>query len=416
MHMFKTDNKGRAAFWIAAIIVILVIIFSCGICLYFYLTVPDSIAVFTFRINNDGTLESTGTNLNQDYTDGGSMGLTITDLPGSDAKGEQQDNASDQTNNSSASATQNTNQAAKYDAKYYGQLKVVGTDLCDKNNNPVQLKGVSTHGLNYYGEYVNEETIKWLKNDLGINVFRLAMYTAEGGGYLWNGDDNKLYLESIIDDGVRLCQENQLYVIIDWHILSDGNPNNNIDESKRFFNKISSRYNNYDNVIYEICNEPNGGVNWSEIKRYADEVIPVIRNNDPDAVILVGTPNWCQDVEKVANDPLRFDNVMYTCHFYAATHGDNYRRKLIKAHEQGAPIFVSEYGLVDAYGSGWINADEGDKWKALMDEYGISSCMWSLCNKAEGASIIRSDVSKMSDFTDDELTEHGRWLKNVMLK
>jgi endoglucanase len=50
-----------------------------------------------------------------------------------------------------------------------------------------------------------------------------------------------------------------MYVIVDWHILSDGNPLANEDAAKAFFAEVSERYKGSPNVIYEICNEPNGG-------------------------------------------------------------------------------------------------------------------------------------------------------------
>ena len=410
----KKNNGGIIWGFLGIVLAVLV-----SMLVIWYKNSPDEIASFTSGINFfQHSLES-AFDFNYDLTVDAGDGQDTNDSIEIGAGTDSQKNPitdSEENEKKQNLATNNSNKVAEYDKNFYGQLKVIGTKLCDENNNPVQLKGVSTHGLNYYGQYVNEETIKWLKNDLGINVFRLAMYTAEDGGYLWNGDENKLKLESIVDTGVKACSENQMYVIIDWHILSDGNPNSNIDQSKQFFEKVSSKYNNYNNVIYEICNEPNGGTGWNDIKSYAEVIIPIIRKNDPDAVILVGTPNWCQDVDVVASNPLKYENVMYTCHFYAATHGKSYRDKVVRALKQGTPIFISEYGLVDAYGSGWVNTAEGDKWKDLIDENGISCCMWSLSNKAEGASIIRSDVSKLSGFTDNDLTDHGNWLKNTMLK
>lgn len=81
-------------------------------------------------------------------------------------------------------------------------------------------------------------------------------------------------------------------------------------------------------VLYEICNEPNSGCSWEDIKTYANEVIPVIRENAPEAVILVGTPTWSQKIEKPQNDPITgYDNIMYTLHFYAATHKEDLRSK-----------------------------------------------------------------------------------------
>lgn len=137
------------------------------------------------------------------------------------------------------------------------------------------------------------------------------------------GDQEQL--KALVRCGVEHATRQDLYVILDWHILSDGNPQIYKEDAKAFFQEMSREYAGYPNVLYEICNEPNGGTGWQEIKSYAQEVIGVIRANDPDAVILVGTPNWSQYVDQAAADPIQgYDNLMYTLHFYAATHRGMY--------------------------------------------------------------------------------------------
>ena len=120
---------------------------------------------------------------------------------------------------------------------------------------------------------------------------------------------------------------------------------------------MATEFKNNDNVLYEICNEPNGNVKWDkDIKPYAEEVITKIRAIDPDSVIIVGTPTWSQDVDIVANNPITdYENIMYTLHFYAATHKEDLRNKLKNAHETGLPIFVTEFGISDASGNGTIS-------------------------------------------------------------
>ncbi|MDE5873697.1 MAG: glycoside hydrolase family 5 protein, partial [Lachnospiraceae bacterium] len=164
-------------------------------------------------------------------------------------------------------------------------------------------------------------------------------------------------------------------------------------------------------IIYEICNEPNGGTSWSEVKSYAEEIIPIIRKNDPDAIIIVGTPTWSQDVDIAAQDPLDYDNVMYAIHFYAATHTDNIRNKAKTAFSSGLPIFVSEFSICDASGNGAIDYNQADLWFDLIEEYNLSYAAWNVSNKDETSSLIKSSCSKTSGWSDDELSETGIWLK-----
>lgn len=293
----------------------------------------------------------------------------------------------------------------------HGQLSVKGVDLVDKNGSKYQLKGVSTHGLQWFPQYVNKDTFKTLR-DWGANVVRLAMYTGENG-YCSGG--SKADLEAKIDEGVKAASELGMYVIIDWHILSDGNPDTYKVEAVKFFNKMSKKYSKNVNVIYEICNEPNGGVDWNTIKTYADTIISTIRKNSPNAIILVGTPTWSQDVDAVAANPVaNKKNVMYTLHFYAGTHKDNIRNKLTAARKAGTPVFISEFSICDASGNGGIDGTSANAWKKLINDNNVSYVGWSLCNKAETSALIASSCSKLSGWTDSELSETGKWLRNFI--
>ena len=290
-----------------------------------------------------------------------------------------------------------------------GALSVRGTDLVDRDGNKVRLRGISTHGLAWYPQYVNRELFRELSRDWGVNAVRLAMYTAEYGGYCAGGDREELY--RLVTEGVRYATAEGMYVIIDWHTLSDGDPNTYGNEAVEFFDRVSRELGDRDNVLYEICNEPNGGTSWRDVKSYAERLIPVIRENDPDAVILVGTPEWCQRVDLAAGDPITgYDNIMYTLHFYAATHRAELRERMERAIEKGLPVFVSEFGICDASGNGAIDTREADRWVEAMDRLNVSYMMWSLSNKAESASVIASSCGKKSGFTDGDLTDTGRWL------
>ena len=296
-----------------------------------------------------------------------------------------------------------------------GALRVDSTQLVDKNGHPVQLRGISTHGLAWFPDYVNEDCFRQLREDWQANVIRLAMYTAEYGGYCTGGDREAL--KKLIHDGVSFAERQDLYAIIDWHILSDSNPNMYLEEAKAFFGEMAEKYAESDHVLYEICNEPNGGTSWGEIKAYAEQVISVIRSQDEDAVILVGTPNWSQYIDQAAADPIAsYENIMYTLHFYAATHTDDLRRKLIGSVESGLPVFVSEYGICDASGNGAIDTAQADLWIEALDKYGISYIAWNLSNKDETSAILKSGCGKTSGFTQEDLSESGRWVYEMLRK
>lgn len=291
---------------------------------------------------------------------------------------------------------------------FSGKLKVEGTHLVDADGNIVQLRGISTHGIAWFPEYVNYESFRALKEEFGANVIRLAMYTGESGGYCTDGDRENL--KKLVENGVNYATELDMYVIIDWHILSDGNPNTYKAEAISFFDEMSEKYAGNDHVIYEICNEPNGSTDWADVKAYAREVIAVIRANHRDAVILVGTPSWSQEVDKAAADPIDDDNVMYVLHFYAATHKEELRSKMQTAIEGGLPVFISEFSICDASGNGGLDYDSADKWLDIINQYKISYVGWNLSNKNESSAILKPSCNKTAGYTTDDLSDSGRWL------
>lgn len=294
-----------------------------------------------------------------------------------------------------------------------GALSVKGTQLVDEKGQAVQLRGVSTHGIAWFPDFVNQDAVIQLSNDWGANLFRIAMYTDENGGYCTDGDKEKL--KKLVADGVGYAKQADMYVIVDWHVLHDQNPLTHKDEAIRFFDEMSGKFKDENHVIYEICNEPNGDTTWEDVKAYAEEVIPVIRNNAKDAVILVGTPTWSQEIDKPQKDPITgYNNIMYTLHFYAATHKEDLQNKMKDAIAAGTPVFVSEYGLCDASGNGGNDLAQAGIWVDTMDQLGVSYAVWSFCNKNETSALIASNCQKTSGFAEEDLSESGKWIYTLL--
>lgn len=292
----------------------------------------------------------------------------------------------------------------------HGKLHVTGTSLCDSKNQPYQLYGMSTHGLSWFPEYVSKESFATLRDDWNTNCVRLVLYPGDYNGYCNGG--NKEELKRTVYRGIEEATALGMYVIVDWHIHND-NPNKYKAEAKIFLDEVSKKYANYGNILYEICNEPVNSDWNSQIKPYAEEIIPVIRKNAPDAIIIVGTNTWSQDVDKAAANPIRsYKNIMYTFHFYANTHTDSFRKKVEGALKAGLPIFITEFGTCDASGNGGFNEQQTKLWFNLIQKYNLSHINWSLCNKAETASAISSSCQKKSGWTEGDLSQSGRLIRS----
>jgi len=286
-----------------------------------------------------------------------------------------------------------------------GWLQVAGTQLCNEAGKPVALRGMSSHGLQWYGQFASAKAIA-ATAEYGANVFRAAMYTGEGG-FLSQPEAMKAKVIAAVDGAVQ----NDMYVIIDWHILSDGNPMSHGNEAEALFTEMARRYKDVPNVIYEICNEPNGNVSWAgDVKPYAQRLVRAIRAQSPRAVILIGSPTWSQDVHLCAADPVEGTNLMYTLHFYAGTHGKELRDRIDGALAKGLPIFVSEWGTSRADGSGGVFLEQSKVWLDFLDQRGISWCNWSLCDKGESSAALLPGAPADGPWTANQLTESGQFV------
>ena len=315
---------------------------------------------------------------------------------------------------STAKPTKPTSSGMDGSVSANGQLKVIGTKLSNADGNPITLRGVSTHGIAWFPDFATKSFMQTLRDEWGASIFRIAMYSFEGNdSYVNNPSWNKSKVCELIDAAIEL----DMYVIVDWHILADSNPQTYQKQAAEFFTYIASAYQKVPNILYEICNEPNGGTSWSgNIKPYANTIIPIIREYSPEAVIIVGTPTWSQDVDAAAADPLSFDNVMYSLHFYAGTHKSWLRDKADIALSKGLALFATEWGTTDASGNGAVDKTSTDEWLTYLEKNGISWCNWSLCNKSESSALLLASAKSNGTMPDSSLSESGKYIKEKMLE
>lgn len=104
---------------------------------------------------------------------------------------------------------------------------------------------------------------------------------------------------------------------------------------------------------------------------------------------------------------------MYSLHFYAATHKEFLRQKATKALNSGLPLFVTEFGSCDASGNGNVDVSEANTWIDFLNQHNISWMCWNLSNKDETSSILKN-TNKVTGWTNDELSEGGKWLLEAL--
>lgn len=289
----------------------------------------------------------------------------------------------------------------------HGKLSLDGSDIVDKNWEKFQLKWVCPVMYDVYSSFANKDIIKSLRDNRWCNVVRLALYTETNDwmtAYCQN-ETEKERLKKTVEETVKVCNELWMYVIVDWHILYDDSPLTHKEEAKEFFEYISKISRDYDNVIYEICNEPKD-IPWEEIKTYANTIIPIIRNNNKDAIIIVGTPNRSQKINIKPEDRIEWENIMYACHFYAASHKEKLRERVVNAKKNWVPIFISEFGICEWNWDWIIDENEANEWFKLIDDYNLSYVAWNLSDYNQTSSLLRSSP----EF--DKLKESATWNTN----
>jgi endoglucanase len=291
--------------------------------------------------------------------------------------------------------------------KIHGKLRVDGIQLKDEHGNAVVLRGMSYGWHNWWPQFYNAGTVKWLYTDWHCSVLRAAMGVEPSGGYIDKPDWSKQTIRTVVDAAIK----EGIYVIIDWH-----SHNIRLDEARKFFTEMATAYHSYPNIIYEIFNEPERQ-SWTDVKAYSTEIVSTIRKIDPDNIILVGNPHWDQDINLVADDPLQgFTNIMYTVHFYAATHKQELRDRCEYALKKGIPIFISESAGMEATGNGPLNYNEWYKWIDWCEKNKISWVTWSVADKDETCSVLVKGSNPTGNWQLSDLKESGVKAREILRK
>ncbi|MEN8653288.1 glycoside hydrolase family 5 protein [Streptomyces sp. 21So2-11] len=293
-----------------------------------------------------------------------------------------------------------------------GQLKVCGKQLCNQQGQAIQLRGMSTHGTQWYAKCVTDGSLDALAGDWRADVLRVSTYVQEDG---YETDPQRF--TALAQKFVDGAHKRGMYAVIDWHMLDPGDPNFNFERAKTFFTAMAKKYKDNPGVLYEIANEPSA-TSWSRIKSYAEKIIPIIRAQDPDAVVLVGTRAWSSfgvsegaDEKEVVNNPVNASNIMYTFHFYAASHKTEYLAALNRASDK-LPIFVTEFGTQDYAGEGANDFAQTQRYIDLMKSKKISWTNWNYSDDNRSGAVFKTGTCNGTNWTGTGvLKEAGVWIR-----
>lgn len=310
---------------------------------------------------------------------------------------------------------------AKSPVETYGALSTSGGKLVDSAGKPVTLRGMSLfwHMHNGGKEFWRASVVRNVLTDWRASVVRapVGVETSTSNGFTQEGFiDNPTFALSSVRGVIDAAIEAGVYVIVDYHAHL---ANNNREAAKTFFKTLSEEYGNAPNIIWEIFNEPTND-NWSNIVAYSNDIIPVIRKNSKN-VILVPTSFYCQNPGEIDNQlSSKYSNLAYVVHFYAgASAHDRIRSQLSSTMSKGYALFVSEWGTTNEYGDAGYNASNSSTWLATLDDLGISSANWSLGNPlkgsvVEGSAALAATANQGGPWTDAEITTSGKFVRDYL--
>jgi endoglucanase len=322
--------------------------------------------------------------------------------------------------------------AAKSPVETYGALSISGNKMVDETGKPVILRGMSLFWHYDLGgkDFYNPSAVRWVMTDWRASVIRAAIGVEDrnlgGGGKIGGAisDPNlaNLRVRTIIDAAISAG----FYVVVDWHAHQE-----HTSEAVAWFGKLAQEYGNTPNIIWEIFNEPIGGISVNYAKAVITEIRKYSRN-----VILVGSSNYTQNPQEWGNDLNSFPNIAYTIHFYS---NHTFWGNVTAAMTKGHAVFASEWGMSSYSGDGGFQSPTTGNiksWLDVLENNGVSSCNWFIGNAlAEGAAAgsiqqtsasLRAPVSGYSGptftpsatnpWTDTDLTESGKairtWLRS----
>lgn len=279
------------------------------------------------------------------------------------------------------------------------RLSLDGTQLVNDAGEPVVLRGVSYGWHNWWPRFYNEGSVKWLKDDWGVDIVRAATGIEFKEPELTYNEDPEQAL-AIVSKVIDAAIKHDLYVIIDFH-----SHDLEVELAKTFFNEMAARYGRYPHVIYEIFNEPIEQ-SWADVKAYSEDVIKVIRAHDSDNIILIGTPTWSQDVHIAAKDPITMDDrLMYSVHYYAATHGEDIRAQADIALAHGLPLFISESAGMAADGDGPVDQAAWAAWRAWGESNKVSWITWGIADEGDSSHFLHSTAASDGNWNLEDLNE-----------
>lgn len=246
-------------------------------------------------------------------------------------------------------------------AEHLPKIKVDGKNIVSENGQAIQLRGVcfsDPDKLEKNGHW-NKEYFQAAK-DWGCNIVRFAVHPTRLNDRGWDA-----YFK-LVDQGVVMAEELEMYVIIDWHSIGNLNTGKwflpmyvtSWDETVKFWETVAQRYKGNPTVaVYELYNEPTsqggqlGELSWGTWRPTLEKLVDVIHKIDGQKISLVAGMDWGYFLDEVNENPVNRPNVAYCTHPYPQKRNQPWEAQWEKDWGKVAdkfPIIATEFGFMGA--------------------------------------------------------------------
>jgi endoglucanase len=288
----------------------------------------------------------------------------------------------------------------------HGRLSVKGNRIVDEHGKPVTLRGMSLYCWAEGGtQFYNARAINRLAQDWKCTVIRIPVLPQE---YKKNPTNEISKVRTVMES----CLANGIYAIVDWHSMAGAQKD--IPLARAFFSTVAAAYGKTPNILYEPWNEPEHET-WPVVKAYHEAIIPAIRAMDPDNIIICGNPVYDKRCADASANPIACtSNIVYSIHFYAATHKQLLRDDGSQALANGVALFASEYGTTLASGNGPCDTAETLLWWSWLEANNVGSANWSASCMAETSAAFKPGTPPSGPWTDAMLKPSGLMVRDYI--
>lgn len=236
--------------------------------------------------------------------------------------------------------------------------------------------------------YITKEDITFIKSN-GLNHVRVPFNFK----FFFVEDHPEIWLEEglrRLDDVIRWCKEENIYVVLDLHAAPGGQTGDNIDDSWSYpflfedeqaqtttialWKKIAERYKDETIVIgYDLLNEPiphyrdNKEVLNQLLEPLYKKITSAIREVDNNHIIFIGGAQWNTNFS-MFGAPFD-DKLAYTFHkYWMPTVQEEIQAYVDFSNKYNVPMWLGESGENE---NEWINS-----FRLLLEKNNLGWCFW----------------------------------------